>query len=41
MENVDIGIRHTFIQNLKFYRKQAGLTQEKLEQAVKDICKII
>jgi len=41
MENVDIRIRHTFIQNLKFYKKQAGLTQEKLEQAVKDICKMI
>jgi len=41
MENVDIGIRHTFIQKLKFYRKQAGLTQEKLEQAIKDICKMI
>ena len=29
-----MGIRHTFIQNLKFYRKQAGLTQEKLAEAI-------
>lgn len=34
MENVDMGIRHTFIQNLKFYRKQAGLTQEKLAEKI-------
>ncbi len=27
-----MGIRHTFIQNLKYYRKQAGLTQEKLAE---------
>lgn len=29
-----MGIRHTFIQNLKYYRKQAGLTQEKLAEAI-------
>lgn len=29
-----MGIRHTFIQNMKYYRKQAGLTQEKLAEAV-------
>lgn len=29
-----MGIRHTFIQNLKFYRKQAGLTQEKLAEKI-------
>lgn len=34
MENIDMGIRHTFIQNLKFYRKQAGLTQEKLAEKI-------
>ena len=28
-----MGIRHTFIQNLKYYRKQAGLTQEKIEMS--------
>lgn len=27
-----MGIRHTFIQNMKYYRKQAGLTQEKLAE---------
>lgn len=26
--------RQTFIQNLKFYRKKAGLTQEKLAEAI-------
>ena len=29
-----MGIRHTFIQNLKFYRKKGGLTQEKLAEAI-------
>lgn len=29
-----MGIRHTFIQNMKFYRKKAGLTQEKLAEAI-------
>ena len=29
-----MGIRHVFIQNMKFYRKQAGLTQEKLAEAI-------
>ena len=29
-----MGIRHTFIQNLKSYRKQAGLTQEKLAEKI-------
>lgn len=29
-----MSIRHTFIQNLKFYRKKAGLTQEKLAEAI-------
>ena len=29
-----MGIRHTFIQNLKFYRKQAGLTQERLAEKI-------
>ncbi len=29
-----MGIRHTFIQNLKFYRKRAGLTQEKLAEKI-------
>lgn len=29
-----MGIRHTFIQNLKFYRKQAGLTQERLAERI-------
>lgn len=29
-----MGIRHVFIQNLKFYRKQAGLTQEKLAEKI-------
>jgi len=29
-----MGIRHTFIQNLKYYRKKAGLTQEKLAEAI-------
>lgn len=34
MQNVSMGIRHIFIQNLKFYRKKAGLTQEKLAEAI-------
>lgn len=29
-----MGVRKTFIQNLKFYRKRAGLTQEKLAEAI-------
>ena len=29
-----MGIRETFIQNLRYYRKQAGLTQEKLAEAI-------
>ncbi len=29
-----MGVRHIFIQNLKFYRKKAGLTQEKLAEAI-------
>lgn len=29
-----MGIRHTFIQNLKFYRKQEGITQEKLAELI-------
>ena len=29
-----MGIRETFIQNLKYYRKKAGLTQEKLAEAI-------
>ncbi|MBQ7905787.1 MAG: helix-turn-helix transcriptional regulator [Spirochaetaceae bacterium] len=29
-----MGIRHIFIQNLKYYRKQAGLTQEKLAEKI-------
>ncbi len=29
-----MGTRHIFIQNLKFYRKQAGLTQEKLAEKI-------
>ncbi len=29
-----MGIRHTFIQNLKYYRKQAELTQEKLAEKI-------
>ena len=29
-----MSIRHTFIQNLKYYRKQRGLTQERLAEAV-------
>lgn len=29
-----MGIRQTFIQNLKYYRKQAGLTQEKLAEKI-------
>lgn len=29
-----MGIRHTFIQNMKYYRKKAGLTQEKLAELV-------
>lgn len=33
-QNKCMGIRHTFIQNLKYYRKHAGLTQEKLAEAI-------
>lgn len=29
-----MGVRQTFIQNMKYYRKQAGLTQEKLAEAI-------
>ena len=29
-----MGIRHTFIQNLKYYRNKAGLTQEKLAEKI-------
>jgi transcriptional regulator with XRE-family HTH domain len=29
-----MGIRQIFIQNLKYYRKQAGLTQEKLAEII-------
>ena len=29
-----MGVRKIFIQNLKFYRKQVGLTQEKLAEAI-------
>ena len=29
-----MGIRETFIKNLKYYRKQAGFTQEKLAEAI-------
>ena len=29
-----MGVRQTFIQNLKYYRKQAGLTQEKLAESI-------
>ena len=29
-----MGIRRIFIQNMKYYRKQAGLTQEKLAEAI-------
>ena len=29
-----MSIRHTFIQNLKYYRKQCGLTQEKLAETI-------
>ena len=29
-----MGARHIFIQNMKFYRKQAGMTQEKLAEAI-------
>ena len=34
MQNIFMSIRHTFIQNLKYYRKQRGLTQEKLAEAI-------
>lgn len=27
-------LRHTFIENLKYYRKQKGFTQEKLAEAI-------
>ena len=29
-----MGVRHIFIQNMKYYRKQAGLTQEKLAEII-------
>ena len=29
-----MGIRRIFIQNMKYYRKQDGLTQEKLAEAI-------
>lgn len=29
-----MGIRETFTKNLKYYRKQAGITQEKLAEAI-------
>ena len=29
-----MGVRATFIRNMKFYRKQAGLTQEKLAERI-------
>lgn len=29
-----MSVRHTFIQNLKYYRKKAGLTQERLAEAI-------
>lgn len=29
-----MSIRHTFIQNMKYYRKQKSLTQEKLAEAI-------
>ena len=29
-----MGIRETFIQNLKYYRKKSGLTQEKLAESI-------
>ncbi|MBR6914557.1 MAG: helix-turn-helix transcriptional regulator, partial [Treponema sp.] len=29
-----MGVRQIFIKNLKFYRKKAGLTQEKLAEAI-------
>ena len=34
IQNICMGIRETFIMNLKYYRKQAGITQEKLAEAV-------
>lgn len=34
IQNNFMGIRHIFIQNLKYYRKQAGLTQEKLAEII-------
>ncbi len=33
-ENTPMGTRHVFIQNLKYYRKKAGFTQEKLAEAI-------
>lgn len=33
-DNFCMGIRRIFIQNLKFYRKQSGLTQEKLAEKI-------
>lgn len=29
-----MALRHTFIENLKYYRKQNGFTQEKLAEAI-------
>ncbi len=34
MQNIFMSIRHTFIQNMKYYIKQKGLTQEKLAEAI-------
>ncbi len=34
MQNICMGIRHTFIQNMRFYRKKSGLTQEKLAEII-------
>lgn len=34
IQNNFMGIRQIFIQNLKYYRKQAGLTQEKLAEII-------
>ena len=34
LHNYLMGIRQIFIQNLKYYRKQAGLTQEKLAEKI-------
>ena len=34
IQNICMGIRETFTMNLKYYRKQSGITQEKLAEAV-------